>query len=156
MELREVSEVIDGYSGLSRVVLDYSQLMKRLVDSAKEPGFSVDSWSPLAELVAVEEFERVGNFKEVMNWKEYIDFLTNWAPSSEWECSFKRVTEAGNTVFLELEERSRTGDFSSVVNSVSVYEFNEHGKLRHLDIYLQMALPESAMLESYEGVDISE
>ena len=156
MELREVSEVIDGYSGLSRVVLDYSQLMKRLVDSAKQPGFSVESWSPLAELVAVEEFERVGNFKEVMNWTEYVDFLTNWAPSSEWECSFKRVTESGNTVFLELEERSRTGDFSSVVNSVSVYEFNADGKLRHLDIYLQMALPESAMLESYEGVKISE
>jgi hypothetical protein len=156
MELREVSEVIDGYSGLSRVVLDYSQLMKRLVDSAKEPGFSADSWVPLAELVAVDEFERVGNFKEVMNWAEYVGFLTNWAPSSEWECSFKRVTEAGNTVFLELEERSRTGDFSSVVNSVSVYEFNDDGKLHHLDIYLQMALPESAMLESYEGVDISE
>ncbi len=156
MELREVSEVIDGYSGLSRVVLDYSQLMKRLVDSAKQPGFSVDSWAPLAELVAVEEFERVGNFKEVMNWEEYVGFLTNWAPSSDWECSFKRITETGNTVFLELEERSRTGEFSSVVNSVSVYEFNEYGKLRHLDIYLQMALPESAMLESYEGVDISE
>ena len=155
MELREVSEVIDGYSGLSRVVLDYSQLMKRLVDSANKPGFSVDSWAPLAELVAVEEFERVGNFKEVMNWTEYVDFLTNWAPSSEWECSFKRVTEAGDTVFLELEERSRTGDFSSVVNSVSVYEFNDDGKLHHLDIYLQMALPKSAMLESYEGVDIS-
>ena len=59
-------------------------------------------------------------------------------------------------MFLELEERVRAGDFSNVVNSVSVYEFDDAGKIRHLDIYLQMALPQGAMPESYEGVQISE
>jgi hypothetical protein len=153
---RDVSEVIGSHTGLSHKVLEYSLIIKRLVDSAKQPGFSVQSWAPLAELVAVDDFERVGNFKEVMNWHDYIDFLTNWAASPDWECSFERITENGDVVFLELEERSRMGDYSSVVNSVSVYEFNDAGKIRHIDIYLQMALPESAMLESYEGVRISE
>lgn len=152
MALREVSDVIGNYTGLSRKVLDYSQIMKLLVDSAKQPGFSAASWSPLVELIAIDEFERVGNFKEVMNWQDYIDFLTSWAASSEWECSFKRITEVWNVVFLELEERSRIGDFSSVVNSVSVYEFNCAGKIRHMDIYLQMELPGSEMLQSYEVV----
>lgn len=156
MALREVSEVVGNYSGLARKVLDYSLIMKRLVDGAKQPGFSVQSWAPLAELVATGEFERVGNFKEVMNWNEYVGFLTNWAVSSEWECSFKRITESGGVVFLELEERSNTAGFGSVVNSVSVYEFNEAGKIRHIDIYLQMALPGSEILKSYEGVRISE
>jgi hypothetical protein len=155
MALRDVSEVVDSYSGLSRQVLEYGLIMKRLVDRAKQPDFTPAGWAPLAELVAVDEFERVGNFKEVMNWQEYVDFLTNWASSSEWECSFKRITEGERVVLLELEERSRIGDYSSIVNSVSVYEFNADNKIRHLDIYLQMPLPESGMLKSYEDVNIS-
>ena len=155
MVLREVSDVIGKHSGLSRKVLEYSLIMKRLVDSAKEPGFSTQNWAPLAELVSVDEFERVGNFKEVMNWNDYVEFLTQWAKSSDWECSFRRITEQQDVVFLELEERSRIGEYRSVVNSLSVYEFNSTGKLRHLDIYLQMALPEAGMLESYEGVSIT-
>jgi hypothetical protein len=156
MVLREVKEVLGDYQGLSRKVLEYSLIMKRLVDSAKRPGFSTQSWAPLAELVAVDEFERIGNFKEVMNWSDYISFLTNWATSSDWECSFKRITEMSGIVFLELEERSKVGDFKNVVNSLSVYEFNNAGKIRHVDIYLQMALPGSEMLKSYGAVRISE
>jgi hypothetical protein len=155
MVLQELDSVIEKYTGLSRQVLNYSQLMKRLIDSSKQPGFSAASWAPLANLVATGEFVRVGNFKEVMNWQEYVGFLTNWAKGSEWECSFKRITEVPNLVFLELEERNTTAGFLSVVNSLSVYEFNEAGKIRHLDIYLQMPLPEAAMLHSYEGVNIS-
>ncbi|EHB57900.1 hypothetical protein MycrhDRAFT_0335 [Mycolicibacterium rhodesiae JS60] len=139
---------------LSATVLDYSALMKRLVDEAKQPGFTTESWAPLAELIDTENFVRVGNFKEVMNWAEYVSFLTNWATSSEWDSEFKRVTEVGNVVFLELEERSRIGAFSNSVNSVSVYEFDAAGKITRIDVYLQMALPDPDMLASYEGVEI--
>ncbi len=139
---------------LSQIVLDYSSVLKRLVDDAKQPGFTAEDWAPLAELIDTENFVRVGNFKEVMNWGDYVSFLTNWATSSEWECTFKRITEAGSVVFLELEERSRIGDFSNAVNSVSVYEFNSAGKIVHIDVYLQMALPDPDMLASYEGVEI--
>ncbi|SBS72366.1 conserved hypothetical protein [uncultured Mycobacterium sp.] len=138
----------------SRTVLDYSALMKRLVDEAKQPGFTAASWAPLAELIDTENFVRVGNFKEVMNWGEYVTFLTSWATSSEWDSTFKRVTEVGNVVFLELEEHSRIGDFSNSVNSVSVYEFDSRGKITRIDVYLQMALPDPDMLASYEGVQI--
>ncbi len=146
MTMKNVDEVADNYGGLSRIVLEYSLLMKKLVDEAKKPGFSESSWAPLAALIEVERFERVGNFKEVMNWRDYVSFLTKWATSSEWECSFKRITEKGNLVFLELEERSKAGDFRSVVNSVSVYEFSPANKLQHLDIYLQMELPQGVSL----------
>ena len=54
MVLKEVSDVIGSYSGYSRTVLEYSQVMKRLVEAAKQPGFSVDSWAPLHELVAID------------------------------------------------------------------------------------------------------
>ena len=154
MTLQNLDDVIGDYTGLARTVLDYSALIKRMVDEAKKPGFTVDSWGPLAELIDTENFVRVGNFKEVMNWQDYIGFLTGWASSSEWDCSFKRVTAAGNVVFLELEERSRIGDFSNSVNSASVYEFNGAGKITHIDVYLQMTLPDPEMLASYSGVEI--
>jgi hypothetical protein len=156
MALQNVEDVVGGHTGRAGTVLEYSLVIKRLVDEAKKPGFTVDSWAPLAELVAVDEFERVGAFKEVMKWPDYVDFLTNWATSSEWECSFKRITEIAGLVFLELEERSAVGDFTSVVNSLSVYKFNDAGKIMHIDLYLQMALPNTDMLKSFEGVQISE
>ncbi|BBY13564.1 hypothetical protein [Mycobacterium marseillense] len=152
--LRRVEDVIGSYNGRARTVLQYSTVTKRLVDEAKKPGFSADSWKPLAELVAVDEFERIGAFKEVMTWRDYVEFLTNWATSSQWECSFKNITESGGRVFLELEERSEIGDFSSVVNSLSVYEFTGDDRIRHIDIYLQMTPPQPEMLKSFEGVEL--
>ncbi|WP_238428911.1 hypothetical protein [Frankia nepalensis] len=130
-------------------------MVKGLLDSAKEPGFSVESWAPLAELVEVDEFERVGNFKEVMTWRDYVNFLTPWAISANWECSFKRLTERPGVVYLELEERSRVNGNLRAINSLSVYEFNETGKIRHLDVYLQMPLPGPDMLLRYEGIKIA-
>lgn len=150
--MQDIEDVIDQYSGLSRQVLEYSRLMKQLVDQAKQPGFSEASWAPVAAMVDTERFQRVGNFKEVMTWGEYIAFLTPWAMSSGWECSFRRVTEAPGLVFLELEERSEIGGHTSVVNSVSVYQFDAAGKLFHLDIYLQMPMPDPAMLANYADV----
>ena len=153
MDLKEISDVIEDYTGLSRKVLEWGRITKGIIDSAKQPGFSIESWAPIREMVAVDEFQRVGNFKEVMDWDTYVAFLTNWAPKADWECSFKRITERPDgVVLLELEERVGGG----AVNSLSVYEFNAAGKVRHLDIYLQMPAPGSEMLEHYEGIEVSE
>ncbi|WP_018638388.1 hypothetical protein [Parafrankia elaeagni] len=156
LALRDLDEVIGDYTGLSRVVLEYTQLMKKLVDAGREPGFSVDRWAPVADLVAVDSFERIGPFKETMNWSEYAAFLTQWAQTSAWECSFKRVTEVGNLVLLELEERSTVSGFSSAVNSATTYEFDADGKVVHLAVYLQMQLPDPETLKSYQGIQITE
>jgi hypothetical protein len=152
--MKDVDDVIGEHTGLSRKVLEYCLIMGRKVDEAKLAGFSEASWAELADLIATAEFVRVGNFKEVMDWTGYVVFLTAWATACEWDCSFKRITEVGTTVFLELEERAEAGDFSNVVNSLSVYEFNDAGKIHHVDVYLQMALPGAEMHDAYEGVDI--
>lgn len=154
--MKHVNEVVDDYTGRCRAVVQYAVTTKQLVNAAKQPGFGIDGWAPLAALVAVDEFERIGNFKEVMNWDEYTDFMTNWASASEWDGLFKRVSEVDGVVYLELEEHTKIGDLESVVNSISVYEFTAEDKIRHIDLYLQMALPNTEMLTSYEGVEISE
>lgn len=138
LELQEIDAVLHTHTGLARRVLEYDLLMARLVDEAKQPGFTAASWAPLEELVDTARFQRVGVGKEVQDWAAYVEFLTGWATTSEWEGSFKRITEIGSLVFQELEERSRIGDFSSVVNTLSVFEFDADQRIVHLDMYLQM------------------
>ena len=73
---------------------------------AKEPVFSAGSWAPLAELVAVGDFVRVGAVQGGDDWTDYAESLMNWATSSKWDCWFIRMTGLRRSVFLELEERS--------------------------------------------------
>jgi len=150
--MQDIDDVIGSYQGRQRRVLEYSQLMAAKVLEAKKPGFSQESWTPLEALVDKEKFERVGNFKEIMDYTSYIAFLTQWATTSDWECSFKGIWEQGDRIFLELEERSSTGGYSSAVNSLSVYVFNNKDKIEHVDIFLQMEMPDPEILRNYEGV----
>lgn len=148
-----LDDVLATATGRSRAVLEYSQTTKRLVEAAKAPDFTAADWAPLAELIDVDNFVRVGPFKEVMEWASYTEFLTNWAKSSEWDCTFQRLTETPDVVFLELEERSRIGDFNSVVNSISVYEFNTDDRIRRIAVYLQMELPAAGSVPSFDGAE---
>ena len=106
--------------------------------AAGEPGFTSAGWAPLAEFVATGDFERVGTWLEVMNWQQYTEFLTQWAAASMgFDTTVRRVSELQGLVYLEIEERHTRPGGVAVVNSRSVYEFNEDGKIRHLDVYLQ-------------------
>ena len=129
-----------GNIELCHKVLDYCDTFRRVVTQAKQPGFVQSDWAPLEELVAVNEFKRVGSFLEVMNWREYTGFVTQFATATKWEGSFRGIHEHGRVVYLELTERCTTGDNVDVVNSMTVYKFNEAGKIFHLDVYLQRKL----------------
>jgi len=123
---------------LAQQVLDFESTVKRLVKAAKDPGFTAAGWAPLAEFVAVREFERVGTWMEVMNWQQYTEFMTQWASSSMgFDTVLRRISELPGLVYLELEERHTRPGGVAVVNSLSVYEFNAGGKIKHLDVYLQ-------------------
>lgn len=119
---------------LTRKVLDYEQAMKRLVPTIEAPA----DWAPLAEFVAVDTFERVGSFLEVQNWQQYTEMLTHWASATEtFETTVRRISELPGLVYFEIEERHFRGGDVHVVNSMTVFEFDEDGKIRHLDVYLQ-------------------
>jgi hypothetical protein len=121
---------------LTRKVLDYTQTMKRLVPAMTAPG----DWAPLAEFVAVDEFERVGTFLEVQDWQQYTEMLTQWASATEtFETTVRRISELPGLVYFEIEERHFRGGNVNVVNSMTVFEFDEDGRIRHLDVYLQQA-----------------
>lgn len=122
----------------ARKVLLYGEIIERTVRAAKEPGFTEAGWDELAALLDVEKFERVGNDRVAMGWEVYRSLLMMWATTTDFWSEFHRISEVGNLVFLELTEHNTPhGGKESVVNSCTLYEFDEAGKLVHLDIYLQ-------------------
>lgn len=123
---------------LAQKVLQYGDVIERTVRAAKEPGFTEAGWDELASLMDTAKFRRVGNDKVDMGWQVYRGLLTKWATNTDFWSEFHRISEAGNCVFLELTEHNTPrGGAESVVNSLSLYEFDDVGKLVHLDIYLQ-------------------
>ena len=134
----DISIAAQRYTGLARKAIDYGLFQKRIMDRArdKSSGYSPDEWLGLKDFVA-DNFERIGTFKEVMTFDDMVKFLQDWSPTSDWEGSFKRVSEFDNVVVLELEERVTFEGVQNAVNTVTVYEFNDKGELRRLDVYMQ-------------------
>jgi hypothetical protein len=121
---------------LTQRVLEYDRALQRLVDGAMDPA----DWAPLAEFVAVQDFERVGTFLEVQNWNDYTEMLTRWASATEsFETTLRRISETGALVYYEIEERHSRGDNVNVVNSMTVFEFDANNRIRRLNVYLQQA-----------------
>jgi hypothetical protein len=147
----DIATAAQRYSGNMRRAIDYGLFQKGLMDRAKGavPDYSPEEWFGLKDFVT-DDFERIGNFKEVMTINDMVGFLQAWSPTQHWEGSFKRVSEHGNVVFLELEERVGEGDEQAAVNSVSVYEFDEAGRIRHLDVYLQAPVGSVEKGEAYD------
>jgi limonene-1,2-epoxide hydrolase len=117
-------------------VLAYTETMEQLVPSITGEA----DWAPLAAFVAVDDFQRVGTFLEVHDWSQYVAMLTQWASSIDrFETTVHRITESRALVFYEIEERHFHGDHVNVVNSMTVFEFDDAEKIHHLDVYLQQA-----------------
>jgi hypothetical protein len=108
-----------------------------IASRAVATGSAPVDWEPLKELVAVEEFKRVGAYLEVMSWSEYVRFLTEWAGTTRFEMTVFRITEVGHVVIQEIEERHYKGAEFIKKNVIAVYEFNDRNQIRHLDIYEQ-------------------
>jgi hypothetical protein len=119
---------------LTRKVMQYQNTVRQLVPTVKTP----EDWAPLASLIAIDRFERIGTFLEVQDWQQYAEMLTGWAQSVDsFETTVRRVSELSELVYFEIEERHFFGDSTHVVNSMTVFEFDADGKICHVDVYLQ-------------------
>ena len=99
---------------------------------------SPTDWEPVAEVVEPSQFKRVGAYLEELDWPQYREFLTGWAAGgTRFEMTEFHISEVGDTVFQEIEERHHRGDEFIRKNVIAVYRFNERGKIVHLDIYEQ-------------------
>jgi hypothetical protein len=95
-------------------------------------------WDPVAAFVDPAKFKRVGAYLEEFDWEAYKDFLTGWASGgTRFEMTVFHITEVGNAVFQEIEERHHRGDEFIRKNVIAVYRFDEQRRIVHLDIYEQ-------------------
>ena len=99
---------------------------------------SPSDWDPVADYVDTTQFKRVGAYLEEFDWPEYQKFLTGWASGgTRFEFTTFHISEVGNAVFQEIEERHHRGDEFICKNVIAVYRFNAQNKIIHLDIYEQ-------------------
>jgi hypothetical protein len=132
---------------LTQKVLEFAGTIERTVPAAKDAAFTDAAWAPLASLVATEEFERIGIWREVMNWQEYVAFLTKFASAKGFASTVRRITETLNFVFYEIEEHHIKDGKVNIVNSMNVFEFDDQAKIRHLDVYIQGTVEPSVPVE---------
>ncbi len=151
--LQTLQEVKSQNNGpMSRQVLEFLTIMDAVVNKPKQPPITAEDWQPLGELVDRDNFHRVGNYGEHVNWDQYVDLLVQWANYSWWKGYVFRLREVPATqdqpalVYLESEERSNQehpvtedGDYS-VLASIAVYQFNDEGKITALHVYDQRPL----------------
>lgn len=130
----------ENFTGLSRKVLEYSELFARIVEVLKEPDFSAATWGPLEELVDVDNFVRQGVFltdtPETIDWQTYKTYIEQYGTETRWEATLRHITEAGSRVILELEERNTIKGFTHIANTVMAYGFNDDGRVKTLEVYV--------------------
>ena len=135
---------------LTQKVLEFAGTIERTVPTAKDAAFTDAAWAPLASLVATDEFERVGIWRETMNWQEYVAFLTSFASAKGFESTVRRITETPNFVFYEIEEHHIKDGKVNNVNSMNVFEFNDQAKIRRLDVYIQGIVEPSVSVQGVQ------
>jgi len=130
---------MNEHGPLTKKVIDYQDTVKQLVENAKSP----EDWvAPLGEFIAVDGFERIGPFLDVQNFTQYTEMVNGWARGTQdFDTTVRRISELPHRVYFEVEERHQIGDMKIVVNSMNVFEFDEDGKIRHLDVFLQQLPP---------------
>jgi hypothetical protein len=127
--------VVDEIGPLTKIVNEFcAKQFEVMAAGIKSP---LD-WEPVAAFVDVNKFKRVGAYLEELNWTDYRKFLTGWAGGgTRFEMTVFYITEIGNAVFQEIEERHHRGEEFIRKNVIAVYRFNEQNKIIHLDIYEQ-------------------
>ena len=130
---------MNEYGPLTKKVIEYQDTVKRLVPTAKSP----EDWvAPLCEFIAVDGFERIGPFLDVQNFTQYTEMVNGWARGTQdFDTTVRRISELPHRVYFEVEERHQIDDMKIVVNSMTVFEFGEDGKIHHLDVFLQQPPP---------------
>lgn len=134
METVTSTEEVPQVGPLTQIVLEWAGAMEEMATGKEVASADFDA---LSKYVAVDEFRRVGAYLEEQTWEEYVAFLTAWSSGTRFETTIFRISEIGNSVFQEIEERHHHGEEFIRKNVIAVYRFNDDRKIRHLDIYEQ-------------------
>jgi len=135
MKIATATSVSAQLGPLAKVVNDHAAKQIELIQAGIN---SPTDWEPLTEFLDPKTFKRVGAYLEELDWSAYRNFLTGWvAGGTRFEMTTFHISEVGDSVFQEIEERHHRGDEFIRKNVIAVYRFNDQNKIIHLDIYEQ-------------------
>ncbi|MCJ2180221.1 hypothetical protein [Novosphingobium album (ex Hu et al. 2023)] len=135
MKIATATSTVSELGPLAQRVYGFVDTQKKILAA----GVTKESdWDPLTEFIDADKFKRVGAYLEELTWPDYRKFLTGWmAGGTRFEFTEFQISEVGNSVFQEIEERHWRGEEFIRKNVIAVYKFDDAGKLYHLDIYEQ-------------------
>jgi hypothetical protein len=120
---------------LRKVVNRFNEIQAQILAAGPK---SAADWEPMNECLDTANFKRIGAYLEELDFAEYCEFLAGWAAGgTQFEFTEFYVSEIGNSLFQEIEERHTRGGEFIRKNVIAVYRFNADNKIVHLDIYEQ-------------------
>lgn len=150
MEIVTATATSNEIGPLTKLVNEFCAIHGQLVAKGVS---SPSDWEPMTRFVAVDEFKRVGAYLEELDWTGYLQFLTDWAGGTRFEMTEFHISEVGNAVFQEIEERHWHGEDFIRKNVIAVWRFNADRKIRHLDIYEQAKDSGRWIIEAAQDAD---
>lgn len=115
----------------ARRAVRYGDIMASIVNRESDETFDA-----LLPLIDSERFVRRGNERTEMDWASYRSMLEQWAEHcGRYEKTLHRACEAGDRVWLDLDERARAKEGTvGALRSVSIYEFDVANRIIAVDI----------------------
>jgi hypothetical protein len=122
-----------------RKALDWGDRMKAIVN-----GTTDDDWDVLVPMIDADQFVRRGNERDQeLRWPAYRELLVQWkAVGGVYDKTLFRATEAGDVVYLDLDERSERPDGTvNTLRSISIYAFDDQDRIVSVDVCMGFHQP---------------
>jgi hypothetical protein len=122
-----------------RKALEWGDRMKDIVNGASD-----DDWDVLVPMIDADRFVRRGNERDQeLRWSGYRELLVQWkAGGGVYDKTLHRATEAGDVVYLDLDERSEAPDGTvSTLRSISIYAFDDQDRIVSVDVCMGFHQP---------------
>ncbi len=136
----------DISSARVRRAIAFGDTLADVVNGKNEEGF--DAMLPLID---AERFRRRGNERDYeMDWPTYRGMCEQWKGTNGlYEKELFRATEAGNVVYLDLNERSVSPEGEeSTLRSISIYHFDDADRIYGVDVCMGFHHPQAWGRES--------
>lgn len=124
---------------LIKIVRHWADIYEEICKRSQHTEITAADFDPIAELIATNEFHRIGVFKDEADWPLCLEKYVNFAGTSLWSGKLRYINAIDNVVYQELEETITRPHGENVIYTMSVFEFNDEDKVRALRVYMQQS-----------------
>ena len=124
---------------LVAIVRKWADIYQEICEQSQHRKITTEDFAPIVELLDPEKFTRIGIYKDAADWPLCLEKYLQFAGTSLWSGKLRFINTVGNFVYQELEETITRAQGANIINTMSVYEFDDNDKVIALRVYLQQA-----------------